>query len=1196
MSALKMEDSLIHHHGTSQAERDIKALDPLTIPVDDREIQHLLRYLWELAAELNYFSSDDSKPKKTEFVDGNWRDFLSVEPAFRLAMIATEPKGEREKNVRALGEELQTENDDELRSDLIENVFLSLFGYANEIDQWIKSLHGWADLQQIFRRMVNDRFTPLIKNLINTFCVQRAPLSKENLDRIDQLKKKLAINDEDIIIESDGQAIDDDELVKELFNVWELILAFRCGFQNRALSLMHLELKKEGVHKPHIALLLTFLSLLQKNRDQLNRFTTRHLDYCFKEVLLLKNQKEKPDSTYLLFELDPAKEQAIIPKGTRFKAGQDIHGKDLEYCLEERFIVNRAQVTELKHLYLDHQPENVHIHAGEIIITGDTPFSLFGGPELAETKVGFAVCSPILRLSSGQRTIWLTLALKLGDQTFPAEMRDIGASVHFQLSGPEDWVTPHSEVELVEKEDHLKLKVELNLAENESPIVNNTLLAGLDTPYPVLRCLINSDLYPLFNHASLEECDLKVSVTSAKDFFLQTENGLVEPEEPFMPFGQLPMVGASLLVGSQELFEKKIDTLTLNWSWCDFPSNFKAYYACYDEEDPIDENTFRINCLSGKNGGWHNHTEPDGKQLPFPDGLSDSVSLTLENVTKKFQELPIFSEYASNLKNGFLKLEFSSPDGAFGHKSYPELFQKWEVDKALLKAELQIVTQDLKLEKEKKEKRSFPGKILHFIFDSISQRKRQKRLEAKIADLTKKDKLLESKAVNPPYTPVFSNFSLDYESSVSIDVQANQIEDSLAFLHITPFGFQQYHLKTGRKVSLCPRYTAEGCLFIGIQNAQPGQKVSLLFFCAPESGDPFAPEPAEIEWSYWSKKGWGSFGPEAGFTDETRYLVGSGLVGFILPSDIATGNTALNPDLHWIKAEIKENSPALPKFYGVHAQAARVVFKNNENDLAHLASGLPAEQIKDIPPEISNRKSSIIKILQPYSSFDGKPPEQNPDLYKRSAERLSHKGQAVIIRDYERLVLEHFPEIYRVKCLNHTTLDLSPKPGHVTLVVIPELDNPLILNPFTPGASYDLMRRIKRFLQTKMSHFVTLHVRNPIYESIRIESEVVYNDGVDRFYAERELQEGLKKLLSPWAFSGKSIVIGNTVHRSRICAFFEESPSVRFLDPTKLIIKRCKDDEEAVIADEQITGQTAASILYSASKHQLKSHAMEGGQ
>ena len=96
-------------------------------------------------------------------------------------------------------------------------------------------------------------------------------------------------------------------------------------------------------------------------------------------------------------------------------------------------------------------------------------------------------------------------------------------------------------------------------------------------------------------------------------------------------------------------------------------------------------------------------------------------------------------------------------------------------------------------------------------------------------------------------------------------------------------------------------------------------------------------------------------------------------------------------------------------------------------------------------PELINGYKRIPESLK-RKEHGGKTPEQPADFNVRVSERLRHKRRALTIWDYERLVLEKFPQIYKVKCLNHTQYEPAPgpggiyrelAPGHVTIVTVP---------------------------------------------------------------------------------------------------------------------------------------------------------------
>ena len=120
--------------------------------------------------------------------------------------------------------------------------------------------------------------------------------------------------------------------------------------------------------------------------------------------------------------------------------------------------------------------------------------------------------------------------------------------------------------------------------------------------------------------------------------------------------------------------------------------------------------------------------------------------------------------------------------------------------------------------------------------------------------------------------------------------------------------------------------------------------------------------------------------------------------------------------------------------------------------------------------------AAVKKILQPYPSAGGRGTESARSFYARASERLRHKARAIAIWDYERLVLEAFPQIYKVKCLSHTKLVPDPDdpaamlyselaPGYVTVVTIPNLADRNDANPFRPYTRADLLLEIEEYLR-----------------------------------------------------------------------------------------------------------------------------------
>ncbi len=365
-------------------------------------------------------------------------------------------------------------------------------------------------------------------------------------------------------------------------------------------------------------------------------------------------------------------------------------------------------------------------------------------------------------------------------------------------------------------------------------------------------------------------------------------------------------------------------------------------------------------------------------------------------------------------------------------------------------------------------------------------------------------------------------------------------------------------MRAGRRIDM-----AEGNLFIGIKDLVPGQNLSLLMQMLEGSGDPeFAPP--GIEWSYLKGNEWYAFTPDQILSDTTKpdpqsnqSLNRSGIIRFAIPRAISSrGTTMFNPECLWIRAstvpadvetDLPESPAALPLMVDIRTQAAEAVFVNEGNKLDHLESALPPNSISGFVV----KEVGISKVEQPFSSFGGRPEETSEEYYRRVNERLRHKDRGITVWDLERLVLEEFPEIYKVKCLNHTSGNSEIHPGHVTVAVIPNFRNNNNLNPLEPRAHLGLLGEIERYLQLKTNLFLSngpaLRVVSPSYEEIRVACCVRFRAGKDENYYQSLLNTELKQLLAPWAPTQKTvdyrpaeIVFGTRVHRAFIQNFIEE--------------------------------------------------------
>ncbi|MEO6039500.1 MAG: hypothetical protein ABIQ93_13890, partial [Saprospiraceae bacterium] len=107
---------------------------------------------------------------------------------------------------------------------------------------------------------------------------------------------------------------------------------------------------------------------------------------------------------------------------------------------------------------------------------------------------------------------------------------------------------------------------------------------------------------------------------------------------------------------------------------------------------------------------------------------------------------------------------------------------------------------------------------------------------------------------------------------------------------------------------------ANGNLFIGVQDLQPEQMLSLLFQIIEGSEEDLKKQTPEIEWSYLSQNAWKRFPPGGVSFDSTRgdensrrSLVQSGIVELQMPADATNTDSLVKSGFYWVRASGVEN-------------------------------------------------------------------------------------------------------------------------------------------------------------------------------------------------------------------------------------------------------------------------------------------------
>jgi hypothetical protein len=181
----------------------------------------------------------------------------------------------------------------------------------------------------------------------------------------------------------------------------------------------------------------------------------------------------------------------------------------------------------------------------------------------------------------------------------------------------------------------------------------------------------------------------------------------------------------------------------------------------------------------------------------------------------------------------------------------------------------------------------------------------------------------------------------------------------------------------------------------------------------------------------------------------------------------------------------------------------------------------------------------------------------------RVSERLKHKNRALTASDYEMLILEKFPEIYRVKCFSNMVADPDPekriRPGHILIVAVPYLSPEGHLNQM-PMLSGHLINEVKEFVMKLAPQFATIKVKNPVYEQIQVRCTIKLNKGLRGGHYTNLLNQAISDFLSPWKTPGYTAHFGWCVRQHDLESYIQDQEYVD--DVTNFSMLRVAPDSD----------------------------------
>ncbi len=1156
-------DELIIRDGTHRDQRLPAALKPGYFNVDETGFERLLAFGVDHAGLLSFYNLEDRKEK-------TWAPLLTCDEAVVFAGITTF-------DLERCLDEFQSLFD---RGELWSMVMLNHL-LAEKIDGWYGQLLNSGDAagRKLCRRIRHLIEKQLLSDLhtLGLLAARGHAKGAPKLDfdgfnpvwQVSAHGTRFPKADQSRLKTRKGGA---GFLRSGFYRVYNTISLLK----GEASPLLEVSLKNR-THSPSVGLFMAFLFLFERAQESLNEFTRNHLDFYYRDLLKCTPMKALPDKTFLCLGTNSGIRPILVKKGTRFAAG-----KERIYTSDHDLWVTGARVVSLKTLFFE-QDSHVSPEFDMGMVSGAwvasipvlensheqlTGRPLFGAPPTrgAQTfpeiaALGFAVADPVLLLKEGERRIDLTLTLgnrnrETGaDGIFHHVLTDAAARVGttredmffkvfsriftISLTTADGWLTIPSYAPSIHPVDPGRdtdsLGISFILSRDTAPIgpysreIHGT---GYDTGFPMMRFLVNSEAY-LYPYSMLDDyfirkAEIDVWVSGVKKLVLYNNLGQLDPNSSFQCFGPMPVQGACLIVGSHEAATKRTTRIDLNLEWGELPANkegFSRYYDAYGQG--ISNSSFKVDASVLRDGQW---------QLPFPgqmdlfkttagDGkVGAAVTLTARDPDAERAVVPLVDpeEFSWDVgaRSGFFKFTLVEPEFCFGHRAYPRLLTE-------------VLTHN-----------AGPGRF-------------------------KKNRELP----NSPYTPTVNFITMDYRAVSTINPELLTSEDRFQqgqIYSIHPFGTELlFPLAHQRRCPVVPGYLKDGRgnLFIGIASLKPPMRLSLFFHLLEDSRPGSTVGFPVIRVFYLTSNQWREFKKHEVVFDTTDNFLSTGIVALDIPREINMGNTIVEDNLLWIRVTANAGLNTFCSLCSVTTNGVAVTLKEGDAGETVLAPGTIREAVPSIP--------GIVEITQPVPSHGSRAEEDDHALKTRVSERLKHKNRAVTPWDYERLILERFPEITRVKCFpntsargwdrlekrkfsgtaghwrrnNHGRYKKTRQPGHVTIAVVSPIkgEGKTIASASQPMANSLLLGRIHRYVRELAPAFAVIHVINPFYERIQVRCTVRFKRGGNQGHDIRMLNQALSDYLSPWNDIGYGGGFGWFVGNSDMSAFIRQQENVAFV-------------------------------------------------
>lgn len=1075
--------------GSVQNKRISVALNKPEVSIGENSVLDRLMQTLQFAGQLPFIDIDNK-------VVGTWKTFLMRDPVFIIASIINTDL----KEYKDLAKENEQHTD--IQNKLITDAYNKM---QSLVANWVQSL-------------TNSRYEGVLLTEL-----KKISSSTENFN-LQSANNKSRINSEQF-----------ENLYGHLLFIKEKATVY---FKE---ELIH------SHHQPHIALLLTFFKLLKYSQNDLNALTKEHLDFYYKKVLKQSPKHQEQSNTIIQLKVQQGIEFKDIPENESFNLTfpnkSSIKFKGLT---GGRF--TQTEIADIKTLFksayypFGQSAEYTNfalnkLYQADIVSEGKSIFedekilpATFGEEKtianngVIASQIGIMFSSPALILEKGKQSVDLSLKFtpeswskskSLFDGLVYDELEEIqhhtksdkfrekivsqffAEAFQVLFTSNEGWNEPgHIKIQIDRAKFALIITIQF-LDQEQTLIPFNPEIhdGNYETIWPCIKLMLNNDAryhpYRILSEMVIEEVTIETEVNAVENLNLSTSLGNIDNSIPFAPFGTTPVLGSYLKIQNPLILQQNLTDLEVKINWLGLPKmkgGFESYYRNYPYA--VCNKDFKIKIKQSSQNNDHNGTKFQEENLFQTENdflISETkFKVQLGNLSFDQQIRPL-----GNKKLQPLILELSGPEFAFGHQQFPEIYANAAMNRSRFK------------------KNTVP-------------------------------------LPSQPFTPMIEKLTVRYKN-LAREIMHRKLDSRSAdikIVHVHPFGKVQVFPGPVKSQSyFLPQISTKGNLLIGLKKFTPNEILNLGFDLQPAVYNHTVIKPPKVEWHYLSNNEWLSMHDDI-LEDSTQGLLKSGIIRIKLPGSPLTDNSIMPEGKLWIKASYKDSPTNNSRIKKIFSQALQIT-SNETPDTSKTT--LDEQQVK---LKVSfDSKPGIAEIKGPFALETSNRLDSETMFYYRTSEMLRHKNRAVTNWDIERLILDKFPQIEKVRAYGRSTHPKELVQGsNLQIVLIPKSKPGNSESLINNKIDYSTLSDVKKYITQFLSPWAKIEVSNPIYELLKVKCMVKFKDPFKAGYLKTTLNNEIVNYLAPNAktvFTEKGF--DESFSKTELINFIESRPYVEFI-------------------------------------------------